>query len=213
MAVSTARLDLVVAAEELVARRGIHGVSAREVVKAAGQRNNSAIAYHFGSWHGLLDAVWSRRAPRINAERAALVAAARLDQPPSLERLVHAYVHPLTTEVARSTPSYWARFNEQWLATAPLDVLAVPERGRTAADYYPSDESLTVLAELLEEIVSHLNLPRADSRRRVGHAVRFVIGSFAAWERARDMGAAPDPAPFEREIMDLVCAMLQVPRR
>ncbi len=82
MAVSTGRLALLDSAEELIARRGIHGTSAREVIKAAGQRNNSAITYHFGSWHGLLDEIWSRHAPRINTERAALLDAAGLDGPP-----------------------------------------------------------------------------------------------------------------------------------
>ncbi len=87
---STGRLALLDAAERLIAHRGIHGVAAREVVKEAGHRNNSAITYHFGSWHGLLDEIWSRHAPRMNAERAALVAAAGLDGRPGLERLVHA---------------------------------------------------------------------------------------------------------------------------
>lgn len=211
MAVSTGRLALLDAAEELVARRGIHGVSAREVVTAAGQRNNSAIAYHFGSWHGLLDAVWSRHAPHVNAQRAALTDAAHLDGSPALERLVYAYVHPLVTEIARGRPSYWARFNEQWLATAPLVFLAVPQPGAVQADYYPSDESLTVLASLLETIAQCLDLPESDTRRRVGLTVRFVIGSFASWERAHEAGDATDLSTFESEIVELACAMLRVP--
>ncbi|EME59276.1 tetr family transcriptional regulator [Rhodococcus ruber BKS 20-38] len=213
MVVSTGRLALLDAAEELIAHRGIHGVSAREVVKAAGQRNNSAVAYHFGSWHGLLDAVWTRHAPRVNAERAALVDAARLDTPPHLERLVFAYVHPLTTEVARGRPSYWARFNEQWLAVAPLEFLTVPAANASRADYYPTDESLAVLTSLFEAIVHSLELAEAEAQRRVGLTVRFVIGSYAAWERAHDVGEAPELGAFESEIVDLACAMLRVPGR
>ncbi len=213
MAVSTGRVALLDAAEKLVALKGIHGTSARELTKAAGQRNNSAIAYHFGSWHGLLDAVWSRHTPRINIERATLLEVSELDSPPTLERLVHAYVHPIATEVARGNPSYWARFNEQWLAAAPLDFLTVPGPESVGADYYPSDESLDVLTTLLTRIVQTLDLPDSDARRRVGLMVRFVIGSFATWERARDNGSAPDLAEFENEILDLACAMVRVPQR
>ncbi|MBM7461377.1 TetR/AcrR family transcriptional regulator [Rhodococcus coprophilus] len=213
MAVSTGRLALLDAAEKLVALKGIHGTSARELTKAAGQRNNSAISYHFGSWHGLLDAVWSRHAPRINIERATLVEVAELDSPPALERLVYAYVHPIAAEVARGNPSYWARFNEQWLAAAPLEFLTVPGPEGVSADYYPSDESLDVLTMLLTRIAERLGLPDSDARRRVGLMVRFVIGSFATWERAQETRSAPDLTAFENEILDLACAMLRVPPR
>jgi len=213
MAVSTGRLALLDAAEKLVALKGIHGTSARELTKAAGQRNNSAITYHFGSWHGLLDAVWTRHAPRINIERATLVEVAERDAPPTLERLVYAYVHPIATEVARGNPSYWARFNEQWLAAAPLELLTVPGPDDAGADYYPSDESLDVLTALLTRIAESLDLPDSAARRRVGLMVRFVIGSFATWERAEDSGAAPDLTTFETEVLDIACAMLRVPQR
>lgn len=215
MGMSTGRLALLAAAEKLVAHRGIHGVSSRQVLEEAGQRNNSAINYHFGSWHGLLDAVWSRHSPRINAERAALMAAAQRGthpdlEHPDLEQLVYAYVHPLTTQVRTHTPSYWMRFNEQWLATAPLDVLTEPTPG-TAADYYPSDDSLDVLSDLLRGLTDGIGPPAAAARRRVGLTVRFVIGSYAAFERAGENGTAPDPDDFEDEIVRLACTMLRVP--
>ncbi|NLU63145.1 TetR/AcrR family transcriptional regulator [Rhodococcus sp. HNM0563] len=212
MTMSTGRLALLDAAERLVAHRGIHGVAAREVVKEAGQRNNSAIAYHFGSWHGLLDEIWSRHAPRMNTERAALLAAADLEDSPTLDRLVHAYIHPLAAQIARNQPSYWARFNEQWLSTAPLDVLSTPVSTGVQADYYPSDASLDVLSHLLIRIADRLDLPEPDARRRVSLMVRFVIGAFAAFERAQETGAAPDSASFEAEILQLANRMLDLPQ-
>ncbi len=209
---STGRLALLDAAERLIAHRGIHGVAAREVVKEAGHRNNSAITYHFGSWHGLLDEIWSRHAPRMNAERAALVAAAGLDGRPGLERLVHAYVHPLAAQVARTRPSYWARFNEQWLTTAPLDILSKPGPGTAQADYYPSNDALDVLSTLLLDIADRLDLPEVDARRRVSLMVRFVIGAFSSYERADEIGDAPDPASFEAEVLQIARGMLDLPR-
>ncbi|MCF8611587.1 TetR/AcrR family transcriptional regulator [Gordonia sp. HY285] len=205
MSLSTGRSALLDSAERLIAARGIYGVSAREVVKDAGHRNSSAISYHFGSWHGLLDAIWARHSPQMNAERAALVAA--IDEP-DMKQLVHAYVRPLTTEVTRH-PSYWARFNEQWLASVPLDVLGGPRSDGDSAEYYPLDDSLNGLSTLLHRITLAVDLPEADARRRVGLVVRFVINAYAAWERDREGDSAPEPETFESEVEEMACAMLQ----
>lgn len=45
------------AAERLMGRYGIEGVSLRQITIAAKMGNNSAIAYHFGDRYGLLLAV------------------------------------------------------------------------------------------------------------------------------------------------------------
>lgn len=44
-------------AEELFAKKGIDAVSLNEINKAAGQRNTSALHYHFGNKRGLIDAI------------------------------------------------------------------------------------------------------------------------------------------------------------
>ncbi|MCF8572106.1 TetR family transcriptional regulator [Gordonia sp. HY002] len=204
MSLSTGRTALLDSAEKLIAARGVYGVSAREVVRGAGHRNSSAIAYHFGSWHGLLDAIWARRSPPINAERAALIAA--IDQP-DITQLVHAYIRPLTNQVTTHSPSHWARFNEQWLASVPLDVLGGPAPDGDHS-YYPLDDSLDVVSTLLYRIALTLDLPEVGARRRVGLVVRFVFNAYAAWERDRENGTAPEPEEFESEVEHMACAML-----
>ena len=52
-----AREAMIRAAERLFSERGIEAVSLREVGAVAGQRNNSAAQYHFGTREGLVDAV------------------------------------------------------------------------------------------------------------------------------------------------------------
>src|SRR2546421_8342263 len=42
------------AAQMLFARRGVDGVTVQEIVNAAGQRNNAALHYHFGSKEELI---------------------------------------------------------------------------------------------------------------------------------------------------------------
>lgn len=62
--VGDTRLALLRAAEKLFAERGVDAVSLREVSAAAGQANNSAVAYHFGSREGLIDAIlWRHSEP------------------------------------------------------------------------------------------------------------------------------------------------------
>lgn len=61
------QLALVRAAEKLMAERGIDAVSLREVSVEAGQANNSAVAYHFGSRDALIDAILARHSHPIHA--------------------------------------------------------------------------------------------------------------------------------------------------
>jgi AcrR family transcriptional regulator len=42
------------AAQMLFAQRGVDGVTVQEIVNAAGQRNNAALHYHFGSKEELI---------------------------------------------------------------------------------------------------------------------------------------------------------------
>src|ERR1700681_2652076 len=56
------------AAQTLFARRGVDGVTVQEIVTAAGQRNNAALHYHFGSKEELiremLDEIEARGGPK-----------------------------------------------------------------------------------------------------------------------------------------------------
>jgi AcrR family transcriptional regulator len=59
-------------AERLLAERGVDGVSLREINVAAGQRNSSALQYHFGDRAGLLRAIADRHLPIVDARRQEL---------------------------------------------------------------------------------------------------------------------------------------------
>ncbi|WP_198347793.1 TetR family transcriptional regulator [Nocardia terrae] len=52
-----ARLLLINAAERLIAQHGYAALSLRQVGVVAGQRNNSAAQYHFGTKDGRLEAI------------------------------------------------------------------------------------------------------------------------------------------------------------
>jgi AcrR family transcriptional regulator len=59
------REHLLDVAEQLLSTRGLDGVSLREIRIAAGQRNTSALQFHFGDREGLLQALSDRHRPRL----------------------------------------------------------------------------------------------------------------------------------------------------
>lgn len=63
------RIRLILAAERLFGMNGIHAVSVREIVEAAGQRNTSALNYHFGTREGLVAEVINFRRSWVDTER------------------------------------------------------------------------------------------------------------------------------------------------
>ncbi len=67
------REQLLDAAEALFLERGLGDVSLREIVREAGQKNQSALQYHFGSRDGLINAILSRRVGQLELRRRALV--------------------------------------------------------------------------------------------------------------------------------------------
>src|ERR1700743_234293 len=60
-------------AERLFAERGMYAVSNRQISEAAGQGNNAAACYHFGTRTDLLRAIESKHAEPIEQLRAAML--------------------------------------------------------------------------------------------------------------------------------------------
>jgi AcrR family transcriptional regulator len=85
--------DLLLTAERLFARHGVENVALTQIVAQAGQRNRSALHYHFGDRAGVLAAVLNRRLAAINARREAMMAA--LPASPSVAEVLRAEIAPL----------------------------------------------------------------------------------------------------------------------
>jgi AcrR family transcriptional regulator len=67
------REALLRAAERLFAERGVFRTTTKEIVSAAGQANNSALTYHFGSRESLLREIIDRHEEAIDEERGRLL--------------------------------------------------------------------------------------------------------------------------------------------
>lgn len=103
------------AAERLFAERGMYAVSNRQISEAAGQGNNAAVCYHFGTRTDLLRAIEAKHREPIEALRAE-----RLDEiagSTDLRDWVGALVSPLTDHLdSLGRPSWYARFAAQAMA-------------------------------------------------------------------------------------------------
>jgi AcrR family transcriptional regulator len=104
---------LLLAGEELMAERG-PDVSLRDIAVAAGQRNNSAVHYHFGSRDGLVAAIVERRQRGLEARRMHLLAEHESSgEPDSVRSLIDILVRPMFDAPYAEGSIHYARFLEQ----------------------------------------------------------------------------------------------------
>jgi AcrR family transcriptional regulator len=202
------RRRLLAAAEQLFATRGL-AVPNREIVAVAGQRNRSAITYHFASRAGLIDAVCEQHETPIAQHREHLIA--RLPGPGdrTTRQLVEAHLQPLAAEMLRCAPSYWARLSEM-LTDEPL------RSGHDIGGSAPPSprRSGPVPSRLGELMVAHLScLPEPEAAGRVALTVRFLGSGLARWERDSQAGGdgVVPLAAFTLILTDLAVAMLDAP--
>ena len=87
------RMALIHAAERLIAKKGLADVSTREILQEAGQRNQSALQYHFGSKNGLISATINERTTQIDQKRQAMLT--EFGDTPTLRQIFEALIIPL----------------------------------------------------------------------------------------------------------------------
>ncbi|WP_051343307.1 TetR/AcrR family transcriptional regulator [Pseudonocardia spinosispora] len=86
-------------AEQLFAAHGVDGVSLRQITREAGQRNTTALQYHFGSRDGLLHAVLDHHLTHVRMRQAALLERWEIEANGALADLVDGLVLPLCAEL------------------------------------------------------------------------------------------------------------------
>lgn len=102
-------------------------VSQRQILQAAGQRNTSAIQYHFGSREGLLRAVFERGVARIDARRNQLVDELEASgRQPVVSDYINALVRPLCEQRADGESGLQTlRFLDQVLKDPDLRLMEI----------------------------------------------------------------------------------------
>jgi len=109
---STTQEAILAAAERLFAEHGVFAVSNRQVSEAAGQGNNAAVGYHFGTKTDLVRAIEEKHRVPIEQLREQMVA--DLGNSVDMRDWVACLVRPLTEHLAAlGNPTWYARFAAQ----------------------------------------------------------------------------------------------------
>jgi AcrR family transcriptional regulator len=195
------RATLLREAERLFARRGLYQVTVREIVEAAGQRNVSALNYHFGSREGVLDAILDHHGEATDLARGRLLDEVGRDAPS--RDLVAALVIPYAAHLAVPAGRDYLRIVAQLSA-------------RFATWREPNPGTGPWLREILGILESRPgDLPPAVRRERVVELIMLMTVALA--ERARGIESGRtlelDEPTFTANITDVLVGVLEAPLR
>jgi len=152
---------LITAAEKLFAEQGIETASLMDITRLAGQKNRSALLYHFGSREELLDAVLKRHSVGIGAVRTQMLAAISTES--TLQHVVEAIVLPLAAKLDDVEGGVeYLRINAQMFSSKALHSF------RLRAEHTQRDDALM-----------RVLLPRVPPMSKVQQKMRMqLVGSF-----------------------------------
>jgi AcrR family transcriptional regulator len=185
------------AAERLFAERGVYAVSNRQVSEAAGQGNNAAVGYHFGTKADLVRAIMRKHAGRIEEIRAGLVA--RADDAADVRVWVDCLVRPVTEHLGNlDGPTWYARFCAQVMTDPAMHDIVL-------------EESLTspTLLLALDGLNRRLaGLPPEVRAERGAMARELILHTCAERERALAESAPTPRATWHDAATGLVDALI-----
>jgi AcrR family transcriptional regulator len=197
------RESILAAAERLFAESGVSAVSARQISEAAGQGNNAAVNYHFGTKADVVRAIVSKHCVDIERVRERLLA----DNAGSAEMRdwVGCLVQPITEHLsALAPPTWYARFTAQVMIDPALREVIVSD---------------TLAAVPLQRALDGLNrqLPTLPARVRVlrnDMARQLIVHMCAEHERAAADGTLPVGATWRslaEGLTDAIVGLLTAP--
>jgi AcrR family transcriptional regulator len=165
------RQQLVSTAEQLFAEQGLDAVSLAQINRAAGQRNATALHYHFGGKQGLLQAIFDKHTPRVNTLRGQMLA--QLADDADLKELVAVLVVPLAEQVRDADGGCcYLQFLAQVINNPALSPESVDQRSDPVLDAQRSRFSAALS-----------QLPTEVRDLRIQYLLAMVFNSLAAYAR------------------------------
>ena len=179
--VGATRESILAAAEQLFAEHGVFAVSNRQVSEVAGQGNNTAVGYHFGTKADLVRAIVRKHAERTELNRMRMVA--ELGDSPGVRDWVACLTRPNAEHLAAlGNPTWFARFGAQVMTDPTLRGIMIEE----ALSAPSLHQVLAGLNRCLPELPAEVRAERDDMARQL------MVHMFAERERALAEGA-PTP--------------------
>ncbi|MEM7079261.1 MAG: helix-turn-helix domain-containing protein [Pseudomonadota bacterium] len=194
------------AAEVLIAENGIENVAIKDIVAKAGQKNESALQYHFKSINGLIHAIHDQRGQEIQAKRATLLHNLLSESPePDLGSVCQLMVQPVF-DLARASDEFrryiQAFGHELALAEAPL-------RARVESAANADGSSTQALGVLLVASLPHLS--KAAFTRRLEAAMRLSAASMFHQSRRSGGFRGLQAELFLSSLVDALVGLLSAP--
>ncbi|MCY1074811.1 TetR/AcrR family transcriptional regulator [Archangium lansingense] len=196
---SETRELILATAERLFAEHGVEAVSNRQVSEAAGQSNNFAVGYHFGTKDDLVLAIVRRHSESIERRRTDILA--EITDSPDLRDWVSCVVRPMTEHLASlGTPTWYARFIAQVTTHPSLRELVINETISTRS----MQQTIEGLFRLLPRLPEEVRQERSYMNRLM------IVHMCAERERALHDGTATPRSSWEATATGLVDALVGV---
>ncbi len=191
------RQRLIDVGRALFSTQGVFATPLKAIVDGSGQRNASALHYHFGSRQGLLDAIIDATNQGIEVRRLALLE--HYGEMPSLEELVDAWISPqaelLDDAEGRQFLSIISQLNDlfdEWTdetmpPTALRTMTAIGDRLIHLADPLVRRERLNRFLELTAEalgsrarLIDRVSRPALSHEAWVTNLAQMCVGALSA---------------------------------
>jgi AcrR family transcriptional regulator len=196
---------MIAAAERIFAECGIDRVTLSDLNKAAGQRNSSALHYHFGSRENLLQAILDKHRPGLERARHAFLDGLEESGQIDYRSLAEALVRPAAAKLEdRDGGPHYLRIMAQ-IHSDPIDsrlAQAIRTRGSDVLRLYEK------LRELRPELPSPLN------QHRTALISRLLFDALAEFSRkwaARSPASEREREIFISNLIDCIAALMEIP--
>jgi len=194
------RKSLMRAAEKLFSERGVENVTVRAIIEQSGQKNESALQYHFNSRQGLIDAIHQHRNGQVQELRSELLAVLlKRNATPTLREICGLMVEPPFL-MARNDTGFrqWVKAFGQGIATFCLPAL-LRVQGK-------ENEGTLQTVRLLRRILSHLDDQIFE--HRIDSTVRFTGLSMSQQAREKHAFRGPKSDVFFNMLVDSIAGLL-----
>lgn len=201
--VAETREAIMAAAERRYAEDGLVAVSNRQISEAAGQGNNAAVGYHFGTKAELVRAIMRRHTDAIEQSRERMLSQVGASE--DIRDWVSCLVRPNTEHLASlGVPSWYARFAVQVMTDPLLRAIITDE----ALVRRPLRRVLDGLGRCLDQLPAQVRAERGEMARHL------ITHTCAERERALAEGTARPQSSWEHTataLTDAITGLLLAP--
>jgi AcrR family transcriptional regulator len=192
------RARLIRAGERLFAEHGIEVVSLREITRAAGQRNATALQYHFRNRRGLLRAILAKHDLDVESERHGMLDELEARSGAAAREWVQALVLPAAAKLAD-------RDGGRDYLRIMAELMNRPDPKFDPQALEDTRSSVNRWRKLVAPLMPELSVNRLHRRFTALRIMHFELARRAESSRRRD------DRLFASHLVDLITAILMSP--